>query len=76
MKTYGFLGIEAPDYWWCDDRQWRKIEDIKNMSASLLYTPCRSLRSFKRFIRKNKPQIRLILVSRYGKDFDIEYSPK
>ena len=76
MKTHGFLGIEAPEYWWCDDGQWRKLEDINNMGASLLYTPCKSLRSFNRFIRKNKPQIKIILISRYGKDFDIEYSPK
>ena len=76
MKTYGFLGIEAPGYWWCDDGKWRKLDDISNIGASLLFTPCRSLRAFRRFIRKHKPQIKLILVSRYGECFDIEYKPK
>ena len=76
IKSFGFYGIEAPGYWFRSDGAIVRFEDLSCFSASNIYTPCRSLRAFRRFIKKHNPKIRLILISRYDKIFDIEYIPK
>ena len=73
IKSFGFYGIEAPGYWFRSDSSIVPFEDLSCFSASGIYTPCRSLRAFRRFIKKHNPKIRLVLISRYDHFFDIEY---
>ena len=76
IKSFGFYGIEAPGYWFMSDGAIVRFEDLSGFSASNIYTPCRSLRAFRRFIKKHNPKIKMILISRYDQIFDIEYIPK
>lgn len=69
---------QEPDLWWSDEhKKFTPMDEMGNQGGSNQSPPIRTLRAFKRFLRKH-PELkgrRVTLVSRYV-GCDIEAVPK
>ena len=63
LKRLGFMGVTSYDQslWWCRELGWTK--EPKTCWSN--YAPCRSVKAFRRMLKKCPKGVEFTLVSRY-----------